>query len=328
MRFRVINTSISALLVLCSTLTYASGDSTGGLAAELKQHYRLATAKLRVNGVVSIEPGTILLVQKEGIVSFEQKDSSFAPLCPTEYREGELHADQTLSCTSLTAGSRRVLKLAEPVCVTAIEVSESHDTVTLFLATCDRVRPQSSTYRSLVVFHFPAGSLARTAPSRVENVISEVLSEKVDGAEGMSQATVEAPATPVAEPDATTVSEAPEPTPEGPKPTGTKPLETKPAEPEKGVPQPAVRPGGANAAEPHPNGSSADAETPAAQPGAGADTPAPAPVQVAKGQDPDQVRAIEGPPSAVADLGSRVIYFYPHLKVVFINGKATQIEQI
>jgi hypothetical protein len=48
--------------------------------------------------------------------------------------------------------------------------------------------------------------------------------------------------------------------------------------------------------------------------------------QVSLGQSIDQVVAILGQPSSIADLGSKKIYVFKNLKVTFIEGKVTDME--
>ncbi len=54
-------------------------------------------------------------------------------------------------------------------------------------------------------------------------------------------------------------------------------------------------------------------------------TPA-APASVNVGQTTDQVQAALGAPSRVANLGPKVIYYYSGMKVVFKNGKVTDVQ--
>jgi peroxiredoxin len=54
--------------------------------------------------------------------------------------------------------------------------------------------------------------------------------------------------------------------------------------------------------------------------------PAPAPKTVELGQTPEQVEAIMGKPETVAKLGPKVIYSYRALKVIFTNGKVSDVQ--
>jgi hypothetical protein len=51
-----------------------------------------------------------------------------------------------------------------------------------------------------------------------------------------------------------------------------------------------------------------------------------APASVEPGQTPDQVQVAMGAPTRVANLGSKVIYYYDGMKVVFMDGKVAQVE--
>jgi hypothetical protein len=56
-------------------------------------------------------------------------------------------------------------------------------------------------------------------------------------------------------------------------------------------------------------------------------TPAPAaPASVELGQTPDQVQAALGAPSRIANLGPKVIYYYNGMKVVFVDGKVSDVQ--
>jgi hypothetical protein len=51
-----------------------------------------------------------------------------------------------------------------------------------------------------------------------------------------------------------------------------------------------------------------------------------APASVEMGQTPDQVQAAMGAPTRVANLGSKVIYYYNGMKVVFQDGKVADVQ--
>jgi hypothetical protein len=82
-------------------------------------------------------------------------------------------------------------------------------------------------------------------------------------------------------------------------------------------------PGGASAP---PADSAATQQTPLptiAPPPPPADTPPPT---VSLGQTKDQVTAILGQPGKAAKLGAKEIYYYKDMKVIFLNGKVSNIE--
>jgi hypothetical protein len=64
----------------------------------------------------------------------------------------------------------------------------------------------------------------------------------------------------------------------------------------------------------------------AAPPQQGAAQPAAAPKTIALGQTTDQVVGILGQPQKIVNLGAKQMYFYPDMKVIFINGKVTHVQ--
>jgi hypothetical protein len=60
--------------------------------------------------------------------------------------------------------------------------------------------------------------------------------------------------------------------------------------------------------------------------GQGADAVGGAPPTLSLGLSIDEVRAIQGEPEKVVDLGSKRIYVYKDLKITFIDGKVSDIQ--
>ena len=54
--------------------------------------------------------------------------------------------------------------------------------------------------------------------------------------------------------------------------------------------------------------------------------PAAAPKTIALGQTTDQVVGIMGQPQKIVNLGAKQMYFYPDMKVIFTNGKVTDVQ--
>ena len=54
--------------------------------------------------------------------------------------------------------------------------------------------------------------------------------------------------------------------------------------------------------------------------------PAVAPKTIALGQTTDQVIAIFGQPTKIVNLGAKQMYFYPDMKVIFTNGKVSDVQ--
>jgi hypothetical protein len=293
------------LLAQAAAAQPGSGES-GALAAQLSQHYKLSTAMLSASGAAAIAPGAVLRVHRDGIVGFAAADQAMEEICPSEFREGKLYADKSALCALTAAHSRRVFKISEPVCVTAISASAAKETVSLFLVSCQGGKPAlaAKAYYARLLFRFPkgyleSGGVAHIA-TQVEGMIDQVLSAGETATESPEQAV--AP------------SAAPEPAGQGVPPLPPLPTPD-PATPDPATPAPAEPP-------PTPNESSAAAAA-NSQPSQAASS-----AGVSVGQTPEQVKAILGEPAGVVDLGVNFTYLYPnHLKIFFVHGKVSKIQQ-
>jgi len=169
----------AALLLLCGLTAFAGEDGPDQLTAALKQHYKLATIKLGAAGDSTFEPGTILVLRKDGIVSFGEKDASYAALCPSEISGGVVHAPPSPGCTSLAPRSRRLLKPSDTVCVLAIDVAKMFDAVSFFLAPYNPndAGRKCGGGRAMVVFRLPKSSSGKISPARIVDLIDQTLSE-------------------------------------------------------------------------------------------------------------------------------------------------------
>jgi hypothetical protein len=70
----------------------------------------------------------------------------------------------------------------------------------------------------------------------------------------------------------------------------------------------------------------AESPAPQSQPAPAPPAPAAAPKTIALGQTKDQVVAIFGQPQKIVNLGAKEMYFYPDMKVIFTNGKVTDVQ--
>ena len=59
---------------------------------------------------------------------------------------------------------------------------------------------------------------------------------------------------------------------------------------------------------------------------AAANTPAAAPKTVSIGQTTDEVVSAFGQPQKIVNLGKKVMYFYPDMKVIFVDGKVSDVQ--
>jgi hypothetical protein len=377
-----------ALSLPAQAYAKAAYDTTAdgsALAAKLSRHYRLASAKLSPKGAPGMEPGEILKVRMDGIVGFAAADQSLEQLCPSEFSAGTLHEPKSVLCTVTSPHGRKTFQVSDPVCVTAVSVSQPSDSVSLYLIACDARKSVMAppAYYALVVFRFPKGSLRTISPARVEEVLDEVVSsstpaapppsepgeqENSDHPQSAPDSVTPAPGTtPVdagkdaPEQDHPEESQAPalkpvsappadrkdqiqgvqkEPAAPSPAEQTDPPLDPVPPPTASGTPSESAQPGAQESAAQPPAEQTVPPLDPVPPPASNADPPnqpeaspnAPAQAsstgKVVAGQSVEQVEALLGAPHRVAKVGSKTIYFYAHLKVQFVDGKVSEVQQL
>jgi hypothetical protein len=318
-RFQLL--AVVALLALSCLIAQANEDTRGGLATALRQHYKLATSKLGADGRLTFEPGTRLTVKKEGIMSYETADTAVATLCPSMVKGGTVKSSADLACTKLAPVNRRAFRVSETVCVTAMDVNPAADELSMVLVTCDPYNPvpKNKTNRAVVLFVFPKGTLGKTTSAKIEEVIGQTLSEGRNETATKPGASAAASAEKENTVQGDTGPENDSKQQDPPKPAGSEGNGAGAGDTGDGPDQPG------SAGQP---GSQAEAGEPAqpAQP-ATADVAEKA-KQVTKGQTMEQVTAILGQPSSIADLHTKIVYFYPNLRVFFVDGKVSEVHRI
>jgi len=311
------------LLSLGGFAARANEATEGGPATVLRQHYKLATLHLDADGRLQLEPGTVLTVQRDGIMSFETADPSIAMLCPSKVRGETVHGPTDIACTKLSPVSRRALRISEMVCVTAIDVNTPADELSMMLVTCDphNVVPRNKTSRAMVLFSFPKGALGKVAAAKIEEAIGQTLSTKQNDPTGKPDSSPEAD--PAKESAAAGIAD--------------RGIEAKEKDPAKQAGSDAKAAGEGDSGDdpdPQPGPAAPSSQGPSAQPDSAQPSPA-APADsseqasgVTKGQTMDQVTAILGQPSLIANLQTKIVYFYPNLRVFFVHGKVTEVHRI
>jgi hypothetical protein len=178
---------VVGVIVLLLQSICAEAEDPGGasqLAAALRRHYRLTTSRLTKDGQVTLQAGTVLTVRKNGILSFKDADSLHAALCPTHVWAGVVRPPHSATCQELAAPDRKMLKVSQTVCVTALDVRARVDTLSMLVASCvmNEAHCEPGTDRAMIIFHVGKGALNTSSPKRLEAMIDQALSEQ--GARG------------------------------------------------------------------------------------------------------------------------------------------------
>lgn len=173
------------LVVVSAGLAHAQAQlpPDAPLDAQIKALYKVTKFGLDSGGFTVLTPGTILVIQKAGILGVPPASMA---LGNAVYKDGELKqpgAGQRMFLGNQT----RFLQVGERVYVQKVDVNLKADRVQFIVVECDQCNGvnEPSLYKSAVSFEFPKGSLATADPMHVEDTISEVLS--LDNANGGQQ---------------------------------------------------------------------------------------------------------------------------------------------
>ena len=239
---------VAAVVFAEILLMQPAAAQDAALADQLKAEYKLAKMGLDSTGWSVVAPGTVMVIQKGGILGVPPANLAMPP---ATYKDGQLHGPNAFVAASVANVSRQLVAGEK---VYPIKIDVHGNKIMFTIVECDACNgvQQPSTYKSAVIFEFPKDYLSKADPGQVKDVIAQVLAPAQDS----SQA--------------------------------------------------------------------ANAEPPTQQQ---APSQAPAqPATIEPGQTIDQVVGALGQPEKMVNLGKKQIYVYKDLKIVFIDGKVTDVQ--
>jgi len=259
------------------------------LVRDLRAMYpetELDNAGLRV-----VKPGTVLVVQANGVMANPLKSGPFT----NTFAGGQFVRTETRSEKAARFGINVPQKrpvdrpIATGAKVYLLKTEFSSDAIDFTVQTCGdcdpkTVDPGNEPYRAKVVFKFVRGALAETDAKHVRQTIEQVFTFANPPVETAP------PLPPVQAPPPPPVQA---PAPPQPQPEQFAPITAPaPAPPVPATPLPAE----------------------------------PAPKVLKLGMTTKQVKDSFGEPASIVDLGSKVIYVYKDKKVTFVNGKVSDVD--
>jgi hypothetical protein len=157
------------------------------LQEQLAAQYKLVKMGSDTSGYSVVEPGTLLAIQKGGILGVPYSDKTSLT---TKYENGTVHSPNGLmvagkksllghfSTTSSQGQSTHLFQKGDKVYPTKIDVNLAKDTVELSIVACDKCNnTDPPTYnKAEVQFQFPKGALAKASAGDVEDTIGQLLS--------------------------------------------------------------------------------------------------------------------------------------------------------
>lgn len=169
------------LLLPCRVLAQNAPPS---LAEQLQAQYEFVKTGADANGINITTPGTVLVIQKAGILGVQP--TSLA-MCPAKYQDGTLKAPNGF-CMAMVKSVSRYFTVGEKVYPSKLDVNVPKEKISIQLLDCDScngVNPPTF-YKSEVTFQFEKGYLEKASVPQVQDVIAQVLTID-DSAQGQDQ---------------------------------------------------------------------------------------------------------------------------------------------
>ena len=182
--FKAFISGVALLLIALVPCVLAQAPT---LQEQLAAQYKLVKMGSDTSGYSVVEAGTLLAIQKGGILAVPYGDQN---VLATKYEGGTMHAPGSLSLLGRKSimgkfgkeQTTHLFAVGDKVYPMKIEVNVAKDTVTLGIVACDTCnKTDPPTYnKANVVFQFPKGSLANATAGGVEDTIGQVLTISSD----------------------------------------------------------------------------------------------------------------------------------------------------
>jgi hypothetical protein len=181
----------SAMLLLAASIITPSFLTAQAptLQEQLAAQYKLVKMGSDTSGYAVVEKGTLLAIQKGGILGVPYGDTN---VLSSKYESGVIKGPNSLSLMGRKSimgkfgkeQTTHLFAVGDKVYPMKIDVNVAKDTVSLGIVACDTCnKTDPPTYnKAVVVFQFPKGSLASSAAGPVEDMIGQVLSISTDDA--------------------------------------------------------------------------------------------------------------------------------------------------
>ena len=171
--------SLCRLLVIASlatALTTQLHSQAPSLQEQLNAQYK--AVRIGADGAVVGDPGTLLSVQKGGIIAVPWKALA---KCPAKFHDNELHPS-TGFCVNMMKNVSGVFKKGAKVYPIKVDVDPAKAKITFQVVRCDSCYSDSTqnAMKGEVVFEFAKGYLEKANAGEVEDTIGQVFAISTD----------------------------------------------------------------------------------------------------------------------------------------------------
>jgi len=171
---------VVALVTTLSTTFVAS--QAVSLREQLSAQYKVAKVAADSGGFAVVDPGTLLTIQKGGVLSVPWTSLT---LCPAKYQDNTYHPSVGF-CAGMMKTVSRYFAVGEKVYPAKIDVNVDKGKISLIVVSCDscnNVNPPTS-MKGEVVFQFAKGYLEKAGVGDVEDLIGKVFLISSDEEQG------------------------------------------------------------------------------------------------------------------------------------------------
>jgi hypothetical protein len=180
---------ITATLLVAAAMAYGSVASaqlapTASLSDEITAQYKLTKFGVDSTGFTVTEAGTVLMVQKGGILAFPPTDMG---VLATKYENGAIHSPSPVLTGMFKQNvSTRFLTAGERVYVSKLDINVKTSKISVSIVECDSCNgvQNASSYKAVVTFQFAKGYLDTANPADVETTMAQVLAVDSDPNQG------------------------------------------------------------------------------------------------------------------------------------------------
>jgi hypothetical protein len=172
--------------ILFLSVCVASAQAPVTLQEQLKAQYKLVRMGSDSGGVGVVEPGTLLAVQKGGVLSVPWAAMA---LCPAKFQDNSLHPSAGF-CAGMVKSVSKYYEKGDKVYPVKIDVSLDKAKISFTVVACDScngVNPPTS-MKGEVVFQFAKGYLEKANAGEVEDAIGQVFAISDDNQQGDANA--------------------------------------------------------------------------------------------------------------------------------------------
>jgi hypothetical protein len=191
MRYKIQAPVLIVTLIIVG-LTPSLLNAQVSLADQLNAQYNLVKMGEDSNGAAVIEKGTVLKINKGGILSVPYTDQTSG--MATKYQDGAVHSPNALGMKARGSllghfgktQTTQFFQVGNKVYPSKIQVNADKDQVVLGIVSCDtcnNIDPPTY-YKADVIFQFNKGQLAKMGAPQVEDAIAGLLAIDDSGDQG------------------------------------------------------------------------------------------------------------------------------------------------